>query len=306
MNKKIQNTNKKIKTVYINNYNSNLSKNNIKIKRYKPINNSNRVRIKVIQKELDKKNVYRKLTIFKKKALGRNNRGRIVCRKSKPLKRRYRIIDFKRNDYDQKFIVERIEHDPNRSANLALIRNVINGKRKFILQPDGLIKGMIVESSEKKILSNLGNCMRLKFLQIGTVVHNISINYKSFFSLARSAGTYCIVKEQLDRFTVLYLPSKEIKKISNDCFATIGRVGNIRFNQNRLGKAGRKIKKAGFRMKVRGTAKNAVDHPFGGGEGKAPQSKGAVSRKGIIRGKKTRRNKSTTNVFILKRRKKNK
>ena len=274
-------------------------------KKITPFNSSQRFRVVFRSKSVDYSYkipgfLRKKLTVSNKKQPGKS-RGKLVCLKRKSAARRYRIIDFFRRDFDQVFIVEKILYDPNRTAFICLVRSLIDGRRKFIICPEAINVGDEIVSSEKNIFNSVGNCMPLRFIKIGQQVHNVMINFNARANIARSAGAFCLVVEQQDRFTVLRLPSGEIKKVDNNCRATIGQVSNVKKMFNRAGKAGRVFHR-GIKSKVRGSAMNACDHPFGGGEGKAPKSRPGMSRTGKINCVKKRRNKKTTNFFIVKRR----
>jgi len=208
------------------------------------------------------------LTTGLSKRAGRNNQGKITMRRrGGGHKRRYRIIDFKRQKDGVRARVTGIEYDPNRSANIALLLYE-DGERRYILSPRGLAPGDSVMSGEKAEIGP-GNCLPLARLPLGTLVHNIELQPGRGGQLARSAGASAQVMAREGRYVHLRLPSGEVRLVPSICRATIGEIGNEDWSNVRIGKAGRNRWK-GKRPKVRGTAMNPNDHPHGGGEGKAP------------------------------------
>lgn len=212
------------------------------------------------------------------------------------------MIDFKRNKLDVPGVVETIEYDPNRSAFISLIKYK-DGERRYILSPLNLNVGQTIVSSDKQVDILPGNTMPLRRIPLGTVIHNIELRKNKGGQLARSAGTGAQILAKEGDYAQVRMPSSEIRKIHLDCRATIGQIGNLDFVNISVGKAGRTRWK-GRRPHVRGTAMNPVDHPHGGGEGKAKGGRNPVSPTGIpTKGYKTRRNKRTQS-FIVRRRSK--
>ena len=233
---------------------------------------------------------------------GRNNQGKITSRRmGGGAKRKYRIIDFKRNKFGIEGEVIRNEYDPNRSAFISFIK-FNDGEFRYILAPQNLSIGDKIISDEKADIID-GNCLPIKNIPVGTNIHNIELKPGSGGQIARSAGTYAQVMSKDIVFAQIRLSSKEIRLINNNCLATIGIISNADNQNIKLGKAGRK-RNLGFRPKVRGVVMNPVDHPHGGGEGRTSGGRHPVTPWGKpTKGKKTRNNKRT-DVFILKRRKK--
>ncbi len=272
------------------------------LKQFKPITSSQRGLVLIDKSELHKGKPFKKLTRGLTKTGGRNNYGHLTARrKGGGHKRKYRIIDFKRNQLDQPAIVERIEYDPNRSAHIALIKYK-NGDYSYIIAPQKLKTGDSVISSESAEISP-GNCMLLKNIPTDTIIHNIEIKPGKGAQLCRSAGTYATLIGKDSDYAQVRLSSGEIRIIRVNSKATIGMVSNPDKKNTKLAKAGRK-RWLGIKPVVRGVAMNPVDHPHGGGEGRTSGGRNPVSRKGIsAKGKKTRNNKRTDR-FILKRRRK--
>lgn len=272
------------------------------IKKYKPTTPSLRQMKTIDSAELTAgvKPVKALLSSKKSKA-GRNNNGRITCRhRGGGVKRRYRIIDFKRNKMDIPAVVKAIAYDPNRTCNIALIAYK-DGVRTYILAPLGLKVGDEVISSSTADIK-VGNSKLLSETPIGTLVHNIELHPGSGGQMARSAGAYVQVMAKEGGSCLLRLPSGELRKVPLTCRATIGQIGNIDHEKRVIGKAGRK-RMLGFRPTVRGVVMNPVDHPHGGGEGRTSGGRHPVSPWGLpTKGYKTRKNKRT-DKFIVKRRK---
>ncbi len=240
------------------------------------------------------------LTIKKSKA-GRNNAGRITCRhRGGGVKRKYRIIDFKRNKVDVPALVTAISYDPNRTCNIALL-SYKDGQKAYILAPLGLkIGDEVVSSNDADI--RVGNSKKLKDIPVGTLIHNVELQPGAGGQMARSAGSYVQVMAKEGGSCLLRLPSGELRKVSLECRSTIGQVGNLEHENRVIGKAGRK-RKMGFRPTVRGVVMNPVDHPHGGGEGRTSGGRHPVTPWGLpTKGYKTRKNKRT-DKFIVKRRK---
>jgi len=253
--------------------------------------------------EITKSTPERKLTVALRKTGGRNNAGRITSRRrGGGHKRRYRIIDFKRNKFDVSGVIESIEYDPNRSSRIALVQYSDNEKR-YIIAPDGLKVGNKIISSKETIPFKTGNTTMLGNIPDGMLVHNIELKPGKGAQMARSAGAYARVMAKEKNMITLKLPSGEIRMVLDTCLATIGSVGNKTHENIKIGKAGRS-RWLGKRPKVRGVAMNPVDHPHGGGEGKTSGGRHPVSPWGTpAKGYKTRNKKKTSNKFIVKRRK---
>lgn len=240
---------------------------------------------------------------WKQKA-GRNNQGRITVRhRGGGHKKRYRIVDFRRDKYDVPGKVIAIEYDPCRTARIALVEYE-DGERRYIIWPKGLKVGDKVLSSRNRIEPNIGWAMPLKYIPDGTIVHNIEFFPGSGGKIARSAGSWAQILAKVGKYVILRMPSGEERLIHGDCMATVGQVGLEEHELISLGKAGRS-RWLGRRPYVRGVAMTPVSHPHGGGEGKAPQGNPhPVSPWGwLTKGWKTRRGKRPSDKFILKNRK---
>ena len=246
----------------------------------------------------------RSLLETKKKHSGRNSYGKITVRhKGGGNRKKYRIIDFKRDKMDMPATVQRLEYDPNRSAFIALVKYE-DGELRYILAPVGLNAGDVVISSASADIKP-GNCLPIENIPVGTVIHNIELNPGRGAQLVRSAGVAAqlMAKETEKGLAQVRLPSGEFRYIRLNCLATIGQVGNIDHANIHIGKAGRK-RHMGIRPTVRGSVMNPNDHPHGGGEGRAPVGRpGPVTPWGKpAMGLKTRKTKNPTNKFIIKRR----
>ena len=252
--------------------------------------------------EITKSSPEKSLTVALRKTGGRNNNGRITVRhRGGGHRRRYRIIDFKRDKFDIPAKIASIEYDPNRSANIALLFYE-DGEKRYILSPFGVKVGDEIFSGENAPLK-IGNALPLKKVATGMFVHNVELEPGRGGQLVRSAGSAAQVMAHDDGFTTLKLPSGEIRQVRQDCFATIGEVGNKSHEQIVSGKAGRS-RWLGKRPTVRGVVMNPVDHPHGGGEGKSSGGRHPVSPWGTpTKGYKTRKKNKKSNEFILKRRK---
>ncbi len=240
-----------------------------------------------------------------KKTGGRNNHGRITCRRrGGGHKRMYRVIDFKRKKLGVPAKVHSIEYDPNRSANIALL-HYADGDKTYIIAPLGLEVGQTVMSGPGAE-PNPGNAMRLADIPIGLHIHNIELNPGRGGQICRSAGSYSQLMAREGSYAVVLLPSGELRRIHTSCMATIGRIGNSDHQNIKLGKAGRR-RHMGRRPKVRGTAMNPVDHPMGGGEGRTAGGRHPCSPTAVLaKGGRTRRRNHPTDKFIIRRRKKKK
>ena len=245
----------------------------------------------------------KKLTTALRKSGGRNNNGRITVRhRGGGHRRRYRIIDFKRDKMDIIAKVATIEYDPNRSANIALL-HYADGEKRYILAPFGLKVGdQLVSSSSAEL--KIGNALCLKNIPTGLIVHNVEMHPGKGAQLVRSAGTGAQIMAHDDGgFTTIKLPSGEVRLINSNCYAVVGEVGNKSHEQIVSGKAGRS-RWLGRRPKVRGVAMNPVDHPMGGGEGKSSGGRHPCTPWGKpTKGYKTRKKNKKSNALIVKRRK---
>lgn len=265
----------------------------------KPTSPGRRHVVKVVNNELFKGKPLASLVEPLRKTGGRNNLGRITTRHiGGGHKRSYRLIDFKRNKDGVPATVERLEYDPNRSANIALLCYA-DGERRYILAPKGLEVGAKIQSGENSEIK-VGNTLVMRSIPVGTTVHNVELKPGKGGQLARSAGSYAQIIAREGKYVTLRLRSGEMRKVLSECRATIGEVGNAEHMLRELGKAGAS-RWRGIRPTVRGTAMNPVDHPHGGGEGRN-FGKHPVTPWGIqTKGKKTRHNKRT-DKFIVRRR----
>jgi len=273
------------------------------VKTYRPTTSSLRHRTGLTYEELTTSEPYKPLVRPLKKSGGRDSRGRISIRfRGGGHKRSYRIIDFKRDKIDIPGEVETIEYDPNRSAFISLIKYK-DGERRYIVTPYKLEVGQIIVSANKQVDILPGNAMPLRFIPLGTVVHNLELKKGKGGQIAKAAGTSAQILAKEGDYAQIRMPSSEIRKIHLDCRATVGEVSNPDHQNVSVGKAGRTRWK-GRRPHVRGTAMNPIDHPHGGGEGKAKGGRNPVSPTGQpTKGFKTRKNKRTQK-FIVRRRSK--
>lgn len=271
------------------------------IKKFKPTSSGRRLMRSSTFDEITVTKPEKRLTTSIKKSGGRNSEGRTTLRfRGGGAKRRYRIIDFKRNKDNIPAKVQSIQYDPNRSANIALLAYA-DGEKRYILAPKGLEVGQTVESGEDVDIV-VGNALPLKFIPVGTVIHNIELKPGKGAQLVRTAGAMAQVMGKEGGYVTVKLPSGEYRMISQVCKATVGQVGNMEHSIIRLGKAG-KMRHLGFRPHVRGSAMNPVDHPHGGGEGRAPVGRPAPMTPWgkISRGLKTRNGKKRSNKYIVRR-----
>ncbi len=273
------------------------------VKTYRPTTSSLRHRTGLTYEELTTSQPYKPLVQPLKKSGGRDSRGRISIRfRGGGHKRSYRIIDFKRDKIDIPGEVETIEYDPNRSAFISLIKYK-DGERRYIVTPYKLEVGQIIVSADKQVDILPGNAMPLRFIPLGTVVHNLELKRGKGGQIAKAAGTRAQILAKEGEYAQIRMPSSEIRKIHLDCRATVGEVSNPDHQNVSIGKAGRTRWK-GRKPHVRGTAMNPIDHPHGGGEGKAKGGRNPVSPTGQpTKGFKTRKNKRTQK-FIVRRRSK--
>ncbi len=270
--------------------------------KYKPQTNGLRHRTKLDYADITTSKPEKTLLRPLRKRGGRNNLGRITVRhQGGGAKRKYRLVDFKRNKDGIDGKVKTIEYDPNRSANIALI-NYADGEKRYILAPKGLKVGSTIESGEDADIM-VGNALPLKNIPVGTVIHNIELKPGKGGQLIRSAGTKAQILGREKKYVLVRLRSGEVRKILGICRATIGQVGNEDHELVSLGKAGRK-RHMGVRPTVRGSVMNPVDHPHGGGEGKQPighPSPLTPWGKPAL-GKKTRKPKKRSEKLIVRRR----
>ena len=266
----------------------------------KPTSPGRRFRVKIKDDTLYKGKPFAGLTQKSKRSGGRNNQGRITTRHiGGGHKRKYRIIDFKRDKDNINAKVERLEYDPNRNANIALLL-YSDGERRYIIAPKNLKAGDSVVSGKDSAI-NVGNSLPLKNIPVGTQVHCIEMKPGKGAQIARSAGTVAQIAALEGEYATLKLKSGEMRKINSNCRATIGEVGNSEYNLQSYGKAGAK-RWLGIRPAVRGVAMNPIDHPHGGGEGKTSGGRDPVSPWGTpTKGYKTRSNKRTSSMIIRRR-----
>ncbi len=271
------------------------------IRNYKPTTPGRRKMSTLVNEELTKSTPEKSLTVRLQKKSGRNNQGKITVRhQGGGVKRKYRIIDFKRNKLEVPGVVASIEYDPNRTANIALI-NYKDGEKRYILAPKGLKVGAVITAGENADIK-VGNALPLMSIPVGTMVHNIELRPGKGGELARSAGASAQILGREGSYVMLRLSSGEQRKVLGTCMATIGEVGNEDASLVKLGKAGRS-RHMGIRPTVRGSVMNPNDHPHGGGEGRAP-----IGRKAPVTpwgkpalGYKTRKKKQS-DKFIVRRR----
>ncbi len=273
------------------------------IKHFRPITPGQRKKSTLVNNELTKTAPEKSLLKTLKKNSGRNNLGKITVRhQGGGEKRKYRIIDFRRNKFGIEGTVATIEYDPNRSANIALI-NYADGEKRYIIAPKGLKVGMKVISDERTDVK-VGNAMRLMNIPVGTTIHNIELTLGKGGQIARSAGQSAQILGREDKYVLIRLSSGETRKVLGTCMATIGEVGNEDYSLVRLGKAGR-TRHMGIRPTVRGSVMNPNDHPHGGGEGRTPvgHKKPMTPWGKPALGYKTRKTKKSSTKLIVTRRK---
>ena len=274
------------------------------IKNFKPNTPGTRGMSTLINEEITTSTPEKSLLVKKSKTGGRNNQGKITVRHiGGGVRRKYRLIDFKRNKDGIEGRVASIEYDPNRSANIALV-NYVDGEKRYIIAPLDLKVGDKVESGVNADIK-VGNALPLENIPVGTVVHNVELNPGAGAKLARSAGSSVQILGKEGKYVIIRLKSGETRKVLGTCRATVGEVGNTDYELVNLGKAGRK-RHMGIRPTVRGSVMNPNDHPHGGGEGRAP-----VGRSGPMTpwgkpalGLKTRKTKKASEKLIMTRRKK--
>ena len=272
------------------------------IKTFNPYTPSRRAMTQLDNAEITKSTPEKSLTVSLNKTAGRNNQGKITVRHhGGGSRRKYRIIDFKRNKVDIPATVKSIEYDPNRTANIALICYA-DGEKAYILAPNGLKVGDVLMNGENAEVK-VGNCLPLSAIPVGTEIHNIELYPGKGGQLVRAAGNVAQLMAKEGKYATLRLPSGEMRMVPIVCRATIGTVGNIEHGLVNIGKAGRK-RNMGIRPTVRGSVMNPNDHPHGGGEGRAP-----VGRSGPCTpwgkpalGLKTRKKNKKSNKMIVRRR----
>lgn len=270
-------------------------------KQFRPITPGTRFRQIAEFNEITRKGPERSLTESLSGTGGRNHHGRITSRRmGGGHKRLYRVIDFKRNKQGMRGTVAAIEYDPNRSANIALI-HYADGEKRYILHPKGLSVGDTIQSGPGSDI-RVGNALPLGEMPLGTTVHNVELRAGKGAQMARSAGSGVQVVAKEGDYVTLRLPSTEVRLVRRECLATVGQVGNTDHELQSIGKAGAN-RWRGRRPKVRGVAMNPVDHPLGGGEGKAAGGRHPVSPWGKPEGVKTRKNKKQSNKLIVRGRK---
>ena len=274
------------------------------IKKYKPTTNGRRGMSTLTNTELTTSTPEKSLLVSLNKTGGRNNQGRMTVRHiGGGAKRKYRIIDYKRNKFGIPARVTTVEYDPNRSANICLL-TYKDGEKRYIIAPKDIKVGMIVESGENVDIK-VGNALPLKNIPVGTVVHNIELKPGKGAEMARSAGASAQILGREGKYVMLRLQSGETRKVLGECMATIGVVGNEDYELVNIGKAGR-TRHMGIRPTNRGSVMNPNDHPHGGGEGRTP-----IGRKGPVTpwgkpalGLKTRKSKKASSKLIVSRKKK--
>ncbi len=274
------------------------------IKSYKPTSPALRELTVLKSDEITKHEPEKSLLVSLKKNAGRNSQGKITVRhKGGGAKRKYRIIDFKRDKEQVPAVVAGIEYDPNRSANIALL-HYVDGEKRYILAPKGLQVGDTIFSGAGSDIK-IGNCLKMKDMPVGTVIHNIELKAGKGGQIVRAAGTSAQLMAKEGKYVLLRLPSGEMRRVHAECKATIGQVGNLEHEIVSIGKAGRK-RHMGIRPTVRGSVMNPNDHPHGGGEGRAP-----IGRSGPVTpwgkpalGYKTRKKNKASDKMIVSRRKK--
>ena len=273
------------------------------IKTYNPTSPSRRHMSVSDFSELTRRTFEKRLTVGKRSTGGRNNVGRITTRfRGGGVKRRLRLIDFKRDKDGIPAKVAHIEYDPNRSARLALL-HYADGEKRYILAPVGLEQGATVLSGPNAEFTP-GNAMQLKDIPAGVNIHAIELVPGKGAAMARAAGQVATLRAKEDQYAMIKLGSGEVRMVHVNCRATIGQVGNLDHNKTSLGKAGKK-RYMGFRPHVRGVAMNPIDHPMGGGEGRSSGGGHPCSPWGqLAKGKKTRNRRKGSRKFIVERRKK--
>ncbi|MXW18486.1 MAG: 50S ribosomal protein L2 [Gemmatimonadetes bacterium] len=274
------------------------------LKKFKPVTPGTRFRSITAREAVTRKGPEKSLTEPLKRSGGRNHHGRItVRRRGGGNKRRYRKVDFKRNKHGVRGRIAEIEYDPNRSALIALV-HYEDGEKRYILYVRGMGVGDVISSGPDADIRP-GNTLPLDRIPLGTTVHNVEMKPGKGGQMARSAGAGVQIVAREGDYVTLRLPSTEVRRIHRRCLATVGQVGNVDHSLQSLGKAGAS-RWRGRRPKVRGVAMNPVDHPLGGGEGKASGGRPPVTPWGKPEGRKTRKKKKLSNKFIVRGRKRGK
>jgi large subunit ribosomal protein L2 len=274
------------------------------LKKFKPVTAGTRWRIGNAYAEVTTNVPEKSLVETKKSTGGRNTSGHLTMRYiGGGHKKKYRIIDFKRNKKEVEATVQTIEYDPNRTSFIALVEYT-DGEKRYIIAPQGLQVGMKVVSGND-VVPEIGNALMLKNMPLGTMVHNIEMQPGQGGKMARSAGSSAQLTNKEDRYAVLKMPSGELRKVLINCYATVGVVGNSDHNLQSMGKAGRN-RWRGIRPRNRGVAMNPVDHPMGGGEGKASGGHPRSRTGKYAKGEKTRKRHKGSNKMIIQRKDGNK
>jgi len=270
------------------------------VKERKPVNSSSRFQTYLTFEEITSDRPHKALTQGKSKTGGRNNQGQLTSWwRGGGHKRRYRVIDFKRDKHGVPAKVASIEYDPNRSARIALL-NYADGEKRYILWPNGLKIGAEVVSGPAAEI-NLGNAMPLRRIPLGTVVHNIELKIGKGGQMVRSAGAGAQLMARDGDWAQVKLPSGEVRRVHVECYATVGQVGNLEHENVSIGKAGRN-RWLGYKPHNRGVSMNPVDHPMGGGEGRTSGGRHPTTPWGTpTKGYKTRKNKRTDNMIVRRR-----
>jgi large subunit ribosomal protein L2 len=270
------------------------------VKKYRPTSPGRRFVTTMDFSDLSKVEPEKSLLEVRKKHAGRNSNGHITVRhKGGGTRKQYRIIDFKRGKDGIPAKVATLEYDPNRSARIALL-HYRDGEKRYILAPLGLAVGDVVESGAQADIK-IGNCLPIKNIPVGTVIHNVELRPGQGAKLVRSAGVAAQLMAKEDEYCQIRMPSGEVRKVHIDCRATIGQLGNVEHENQIIGKAGRS-RHLGKRPAVRGIAMNPVDHPHGGGEARSTSGRPPTTPWGqMTMGKKTRRNKRTAKMIVRKR-----
>ena len=272
------------------------------IRKLKPTSAGARQSSYEIRKDITVDKPEKSLLASKGSKAGRNNKGRITVRhKGGSHKKFYRLVDFKRNKDGIPGVVKTIEYDPNRNARIALIA-YLDGEKRYILAPDGLKVGDIVESGSN-VEIKIGNTLKLKDLPVGVIIHNLELKPGKGGQLSRAAGNFAQLLSKEGEYCHVRLPSGEIRLVNANCRATVGQVSNLDHENISLGKAGRK-RYLGIRPTVRGVAMNPIDHPLGGGEGRTSGGRHPCTPWGKpTKGYKTRKRKKHSNKYIVSKQK---
>ena len=274
------------------------------IKKFRPMTPGTRQRSVLVNEDVTRKGPEKSLLDVRTSKGGRNHHGHVTVRhRGGGHKRRYRIIDFKRDKYGIRGVVAHIEYDPNRSANIALI-HYDDGEKRYILHPKGLGVGDVISSGPEADVRT-GCAIPLELVPLGSTVHNVELKPGKGGQMARSAGAGVQVVAKEEGYVTLRLPSTEVRRVRQECLATMGEVGNSDHELQVIGKAGAN-RWRGKRPRVRGVAMNPVDHPLGGGEGKSSGGRPPVSPWGKPEGKKTRKRKKQSNKDIVRGRRRGK